>query len=132
MTYLTPAEAKEQTCPLISYCVNPVAVQNDGQSAMHDHVACMGPDCKIGWRWEKSAKPDGAARFSTLPLTPTARAKISSTLLDNSPEPTVSDLWEKLPFMRANDWPAPVVEEIESVISGRPIRGFCGHFGKPE
>ncbi len=51
MTALTPSEALEQVCPQIRACMNEEAVIHDGRPAMHGHINCAGPDCKMGWRW---------------------------------------------------------------------------------
>lgn len=51
MTLLTDAEARQQTCPLMTYCVNErdVVVYQNGPIYVHQN--CQGSDCKIGWRW---------------------------------------------------------------------------------
>lgn len=104
MTYLTPKEACEQVCPLITYCVNPIQVQNDNQPAMHDHIACMGPACKIGWRWGPEAKK---RYFVT--------------------EPGLPERWIDFDPREFG-----VYQNAEVRIEQDERTGFCGHFGRPE
>jgi hypothetical protein len=49
---LTEKEARQQTCPVMRYCINDVNVIQDGQGAIYVHQSCTASDCKMAWRWE--------------------------------------------------------------------------------
>lgn len=53
MTLLTEAEARQEICPLIRYCVNEADAVHHGKQPIYLHQICTGSDCKIGWRWQK-------------------------------------------------------------------------------
>ena len=130
MTYLTPKEACEQSCPLITYCVNPIQVQNDNQSAMHDHIMCMGPACKIGWRWGPVAKLPADMRISELANAlslDTAAALARASIVFVGQLQRLSD-----DSIAALGWSDAVAKEARAAVTLSPTHGYCGHFGRPE
>ena len=56
MTLLTDKQAREQTCPLIRYCINEAGVIQDREAAIYVQQRCQGSDCKMGWRWAQPAR----------------------------------------------------------------------------
>jgi len=53
---VTDAEARQQTCPLITYCVNEVDIIHHNSAAINAHQNCKGADCKMAWRWGEWGK----------------------------------------------------------------------------
>lgn len=53
---LTENEARQNTCPLIRYCVNESAVIQDDAAAIYVHADCRGSECRVGWRWAESKR----------------------------------------------------------------------------
>jgi hypothetical protein len=54
--YLTEAEARQQICPFIFYCVNDSGVIQWQQSAIMTHQTCQASDCKMAWRARQDGK----------------------------------------------------------------------------
>jgi hypothetical protein len=109
MTAITPAQAIEQECPLIKFCVNEAHVVHDGAPPLYAQQSCKGPACTMGWRWAKPLRP---RYFVTFPTTD-----------PDLPE----DEWAWDPSTDVeNRFPDAVVRTEEY-----PRVGYCGAFGKP-
>jgi len=130
VTYLTPKEACEQVCPLITYCINPGMVATNHQSAMHDHTMCMGPACKIGWRWAPAAKLPADMRISELANAlslDTAAALARASIVFVGQLQHLSD-----DNIAALGWSDAVAKEARAAVTLSPTHGYCGFAGRPE
>jgi hypothetical protein len=123
---LTPDETRKQTCPLIRYCVNQDAVIQNGASAMHEHQACQGPDCRIGWRWgEEAGQVIGIAFDETVVVCPPT---VAGEIGKDAPKThrlihtEARDFDDGKPALRGS-----YVRDFEL----HPRRGYCGAFGNP-
>lgn len=131
MTMLTPEEAKQCECPLIRYCENQEQVYQDGRSAIHSHVQCRGPDCKIGWRWVSATPPDDDTPIrELLSLNEAVRDRLENACGDKAR--TVATIREALRYNLEGIFGPADIDAIAAVVEPPPTHGFCGFAGRPE
>lgn len=53
MSAFTEEEARNKTCPMMTYCANESGVINDKSSAIYYPNSCAASSC-MAWRWQSS------------------------------------------------------------------------------